>query len=103
MARRCAARARDALAARACANSRSAISAAYVAAHPGVVAVFTARDVPGENRFGVIAPFADQPALAEDVARFRGEAVALVVGEAEAVQALDLARFPVTYSTRCRR
>ena len=32
--------------------------------------------------------------------RFRGEAVALVVGEAEAVQALDLARFPVTYSPR---
>ncbi len=72
----------------------------YVAAHPGVVAVFTASDVPGANLFGVMAPYADQPALAEGFVRFRGEAVALVVGEAEAVQALALARFPVTYSPR---
>jgi aldehyde oxidoreductase len=33
------------------------------------------------NRFGVIPAFADQPVLAETAARFRGEAVALVVGE----------------------
>ena len=63
----------------------------------GVAAVFTAKDVPGENRFGVIAPFADQPVLAEDVARFRGEAVALIVGEEAAVRALDLSVFPVTW------
>jgi CO/xanthine dehydrogenase Mo-binding subunit/aerobic-type carbon monoxide dehydrogenase small subunit (CoxS/CutS family) len=71
---------------------------AYVAAHPGVVAVFTAKDVPGANRFGVIPAFVDQPVFAEDRVRFRGEAVALVAGEAEAVSALDLARFPVTYA-----
>jgi CO/xanthine dehydrogenase Mo-binding subunit/aerobic-type carbon monoxide dehydrogenase small subunit (CoxS/CutS family) len=71
---------------------------AYVKANPGLVAVFQARDVPGENRYGVIGPFADQPALAEQVARFRGEAVALVVGEAEAMQRLDLARFPVRWA-----
>ncbi len=71
---------------------------AYVAANPGVVAVFTAKDVPGENRFGVIPPFADQPALAEARALFRGEAVALVVGEEAAMQALDLGRFPVTFT-----
>ncbi|WP_375690386.1 2Fe-2S iron-sulfur cluster-binding protein [Pseudooceanicola sp. LIPI14-2-Ac024] len=40
--------------------------------------VFTAADIPGENRFGVIPPFADQPALAEGEVRLRGEAVALV-------------------------
>jgi CO/xanthine dehydrogenase Mo-binding subunit/aerobic-type carbon monoxide dehydrogenase small subunit (CoxS/CutS family) len=73
---------------------------AYVAAHPGVVAVFTARDVPGENRYGVIGPFADQPALAETAARFRGEAVALVVGEAEAMQRLDLDHFPARWEPR---
>ncbi|MGD0723851.1 MAG: molybdopterin cofactor-binding domain-containing protein, partial [Roseiarcus sp.] len=59
-----------------------------------------ARDVPGENRYGVIGPFADQPALAETAARFRGEAVALVVGEAEAMQRLDLDRFPVCWDPR---
>ena len=39
--------------------------AAWAAKHPGVVAVFTAKDVPGVNRFGAIPAFADQPALAE--------------------------------------
>ena len=72
--------------------------AAYVAETPGLVAVFTAQDVPGENRFGVIPAFADQPALAETHARFRGEAVALIVGEEAAMQALDLARFPVVFT-----
>ena len=54
---------------------------AYVAANPGVVAVFTANDVPGVNRFGVIPALADQPVFAESEARFRGEAVAMVVGD----------------------
>jgi aldehyde oxidoreductase len=61
------------------------------------VKVFTASDVPGVNRFGVIPAFADQPALAEDQARFRGEAVALVAGEAEVMAGLDLSDFPVTW------
>ncbi len=71
--------------------------AAFTRTHPGVTAVFTAKDVPGENCFGVIAPFADQPMLAERVARFRGEAVALVVGEEATVRSLDLSGFPVEW------
>lgn len=55
--------------------------AGWAAARPGVAAVFTAADIPGRNAFGVIPAFADQPALAEDQARFRGEAVALVAFE----------------------
>jgi CO/xanthine dehydrogenase Mo-binding subunit/aerobic-type carbon monoxide dehydrogenase small subunit (CoxS/CutS family) len=70
----------------------------FVAAHAGIEAVFTARDIPGKNRFGVIPPYADQPALAEGKARFRGEAVALVAGEKQAIAALDLADFPVAWS-----
>lgn len=69
----------------------------FVAAHSGIVRVFTAKDVPGENRFGVIGPFADQPAFAETEARFRGEAVAAVVGESWAIESLDLAEFPVIW------
>jgi CO/xanthine dehydrogenase Mo-binding subunit len=61
------------------------------------VRVLTAKDIPGVNRFGVIPPLADQPALAESVARYLGEAVALVVGPAEVVEALDLSDFPVTW------
>ncbi|MER8463108.1 molybdopterin-dependent oxidoreductase [Mesorhizobium sp. M1396] len=70
----------------------------WAKAHPGIVAVFTAADIPGKNCFGVIGPFADQPALAEGFARFRGEAVALVAGEREAMLDLDLSDFPVRWT-----
>ncbi len=70
---------------------------AYVAKTPGVEAVFTAADVPGRNCFGVIPALADQPVFAETETRFRGEAVAMVVGEYEAVTALDLADVPVAW------
>ena len=46
---------------------------------PGVVAVFTAKDVTGSNRQGVIRK--DQPVLADDRVRHCGDAVALVVAE----------------------
>ena len=70
---------------------------AFVAAHPGILRVLTAKDIPGENRYGVIPRFADQPVFAKVEARFRGEAVAAVVGEAEAIEALDYANFPVAW------
>ncbi|HEX3353460.1 MAG TPA: molybdopterin cofactor-binding domain-containing protein [Terriglobales bacterium] len=66
---------------------------AFIAAHPGIHRILTAKDIPGENCYGVIARFADQPVFAEVEARFRGEAVAAVVGEAEAVEGLDLEDF----------
>ncbi|WP_338483460.1 molybdopterin cofactor-binding domain-containing protein [Streptomyces sp. SCSIO 75703] len=72
--------------------------AAYRAAHPGLALVLTAADVPGRNLHGVAPAFADQPVLAEEHTRFRGEAVALVVGERAVVEALDLDRFPVVWT-----
>jgi aldehyde oxidoreductase len=71
---------------------------AFVAGNPGIVAVFTAKDIPGRNRFGVIAAFADQPALADGAVRFRGEAVALVAGERQAVAALDMDLLPIVWT-----
>lgn len=70
---------------------------AWCAKQPGEVHVFTAKDIPGANIYGTIPPFADQPALAEDRARLRGEAVALVAGEAGVIEALDLTTFPITW------
>jgi len=52
------------------------IDTSHALARPGVVAVLTAADVP-YNRFGLIDR--DQPVLCEDVARFEGDKVALVV------------------------
>ncbi len=71
---------------------------AFVTTHAGIVRVFTAEDVPGRNCFGVIAAFADQPVFAEGEVRFRGEAIAAIVGEPDAVEAFDLAAFPVTWT-----
>lgn len=71
---------------------------AWRANHDGIAAVFTAKDIPGRNCFGVIPPFADQPALAENSVRFKGEAVALVAGDADMIAALDLDGFPVSWS-----
>ncbi|HXG77298.1 MAG TPA: molybdopterin cofactor-binding domain-containing protein [Gaiellaceae bacterium] len=46
---------------------------------PGVHAVLTHEDVPGEKRYGL--EFADQPVLAFDRARYFGEPVAIVAAE----------------------
>ncbi len=70
----------------------------WAAGNNGVECVLTARDIKGTNRFGVIPDFADQPALASGVVRFRGEAVALVAGEPEALRDLDLTTFPVVWT-----
>jgi CO/xanthine dehydrogenase Mo-binding subunit/aerobic-type carbon monoxide dehydrogenase small subunit (CoxS/CutS family) len=69
----------------------------FVASHPGIHAVLTAKDVPGVDCYGVIPHFADQPVFAHQEARFRGEAVAIVVGDQEAVEALDPSTFPVAW------
>ncbi len=69
----------------------------FIRERPGILRVFTAKDVPGKNCYGVIPPFADQPVFAEGEARFRGEAVAAVVGEEEVISGLDLSEFPVRW------
>jgi CO/xanthine dehydrogenase Mo-binding subunit len=58
-----------------------AIDTAAALSHLGVVAVFTAADVP-HNSFGLIE--ADQPVLCGEVVRFEGDKVALVVAESQA-------------------
>jgi aldehyde oxidoreductase len=69
----------------------------FVAQHPGIEHVLTAEDVPGINAHGVVTALADQPVLAKDRVRFFGEAVALVVGSAQALDRLDLDAFPVRW------
>jgi CO/xanthine dehydrogenase Mo-binding subunit len=60
---------------------------------PGVVAVLTANDIPGENSYLYALP-ADQPLLVSDMVRYQGDALAAVAAESdEAAQAaLDAIR-----------
>ena len=72
----------------------------WIARTPGIEAVLTATDIPGINRFGVIPAFADQPVFAEAETRFRGEAVAAIVGSHSAIADFDEADFPVEWDER---
>ncbi|MCY4301301.1 MAG: molybdopterin-dependent oxidoreductase [Aestuariivita sp.] len=65
----------------------------------GLDAILTAHDVP-RNRFGVIPGFYDQPVFAEAVARFKGEAVAAVVGNPEVVREFSDRDFPVSWTEK---
>ena len=58
----------------------------FVSERDWVNTVLTANDVSGRNCFGVFPEFADQPVFAECQVRFRGEAVAAVVGAAESIR-----------------
>jgi aldehyde oxidoreductase len=70
----------------------------YVDSHAGVDCVLSSADIPGSNAFGVIPPFIDQPVFAESHARFKGEAVAAVVGDARTICALQMSDFPITWT-----
>jgi CO/xanthine dehydrogenase Mo-binding subunit/aerobic-type carbon monoxide dehydrogenase small subunit (CoxS/CutS family) len=68
---------------------------AFARAH-GLVRILTAADVPGANSFGIFPTSKDQPVFAERAVRFRGEAVAALIGRDLA--ALDLTAFPITWT-----
>jgi CO/xanthine dehydrogenase Mo-binding subunit len=64
-------------------------------AMPGVHAVLTHDDVPGEKRYGL--EFADQPVLAFERVRYYGEPIALVAAEHPEQARRAAARIDVTY------
>lgn len=70
----------------------------FVSSLDGIEAVLTAADITGRNLFGVIPQFIDQPVFAEIETRFRGEAVAAIIGTPTAIQNFDPAAFPVEWS-----
>lgn len=71
-----------------------ALEASKARQHPGVIAVLTAADVPS-NAFGLID--ADQPVLCDDVVRFTGDKVALVVAESKEAAQAGAQKVNVTY------
>lgn len=72
----------------------------YLSRHTGIVRILTAADIPGHNLFGVIPGFIDQPVFAEKTARFKGEAVAAVIGDSLTLEQLELSEFPVLWSEK---
>ncbi len=66
-------------------------------AHPGLERVLLAADVPGQNRYGIYAAGKDQPALADGYVRYRGEAVAALVGDAATISAIAEDEVPIAW------
>ncbi|GAB4451325.1 MAG: selenium-dependent xanthine dehydrogenase [Anaerolineae bacterium] len=62
---------------------------------PGVCAVLTHEDVPGQNRHGLI--YADWPVLCDDKVRYMGDAVAIVAAEDADIAARALELIEVDY------
>jgi CO/xanthine dehydrogenase Mo-binding subunit/aerobic-type carbon monoxide dehydrogenase small subunit (CoxS/CutS family) len=69
----------------------------FVRARPGLVGTVGPADIPF-NRFAIFADIRDQPAIAEGVVRFRGEAVLVLAGERSALDAVDPAELPIRWT-----
>lgn len=69
-----------------------AVDTSKAEAAEGVVAVLTAKDVPGRNLYGTLTP--DQPVLCDKKVRFVGDVIALVIAgnEKQAAEAASLVR-----------
>jgi aldehyde oxidoreductase len=73
---------------------------AIVESVPGLEAILTADDVPGENSFGIFPGLKDQPVLARGKVRFRGEAILALVGTRAAVESISDGDLPVAWRPR---
>jgi aldehyde oxidoreductase len=69
---------------------------AFRRAHPGIVAVLTAADIPN-NAHGIYPDLKDQPVLADGLIRHRGEAIVALVGPPAALARVADAEVPIRY------
>ncbi|MGQ0675024.1 MAG: molybdopterin-dependent oxidoreductase [Rhodospirillales bacterium] len=67
------------------------------AKYPGLLRVFTARDVPGNNGYGIYPTVKDQPVFAESAVRYRGEPVCALVGDRDAVMRIRDGELPIRW------
>jgi CO/xanthine dehydrogenase Mo-binding subunit/aerobic-type carbon monoxide dehydrogenase small subunit (CoxS/CutS family) len=71
--------------------------APFLARNPGIVRLFMASDVPGENSFGIYPDLKDQPVFAQAHVRYRGEPVLALVGTRTALEAVNVADLPIAW------
>jgi aldehyde oxidoreductase len=71
--------------------------APVLAQHPGLVRILTAKDVPGDNSFGIFPTTKDQPVLADGIVRMRGDPIVALVGTRAAVEAVPNSTLPINY------
>ncbi|HEX2112876.1 MAG TPA: molybdopterin cofactor-binding domain-containing protein, partial [Alphaproteobacteria bacterium] len=64
---------------------------------PGLVRVLIAKDIPGQNLYGIYPTGKDQPALADGYVRYRGEAVAALVGDEATIASIRDDDLPIAW------
>jgi CO/xanthine dehydrogenase Mo-binding subunit/aerobic-type carbon monoxide dehydrogenase small subunit (CoxS/CutS family) len=69
----------------------------FCAAHRGLTAILSARDVPGENSFGVYQDIKDQPVFADGAVRYRGEAILALVGTRAGIEKISFDDLPIEW------
>jgi len=72
-------------------------TAPLLARTPGLVAVLTAKDVPGRNGYGIYPHLKDQPVFAEREVLHRGDAVCALVGSRAAVESVRQEDLPIVW------
>jgi CO/xanthine dehydrogenase Mo-binding subunit/aerobic-type carbon monoxide dehydrogenase small subunit (CoxS/CutS family) len=68
------------------------------AKYPGLVDILGWRDVPGSNLYGIYPTGKDQPVLAQDEVRYRGEAVLALIGDKHTVYAIRDDEIPIAWT-----
>ncbi len=66
--------------------------------HPGVHAILSAKDIPGENQMGPVIK--DEPCLAEDSVNFIGQAVLLIAAESKVAAFASAELIKIDYQPR---
>lgn len=66
-------------------------------AWPGLVRVLNWQDVPGNNSFGIYPVGKDQPVLARDHVRYRGEAILALVGDRQTINSIRDEDLPIVW------
>ncbi len=65
--------------------------------YSGLAKIMTTAEIPGNNGFGIYPHIKDQPVLADGEVRFRGEAVAALIGDRETVISIRDEDVPVEW------
>jgi aldehyde oxidoreductase len=71
--------------------------AAYAKKYAGITRILSAKDIVGENSFGIYPDLKDQPVLADGHVRYRGESVLAIVGEKATLDSLNLDDLPIEW------
>jgi aldehyde oxidoreductase len=69
----------------------------YAKKYAGIARIFSAKDIMGENSFGIYPDLKDQPVLADGYVRYRGESVLAIVGDKAPLDNLNLDDLPIEW------